>query len=184
MYRLRAPSLKIFPKWIIFQIRHCKKVNRPLSKFSLHSLTVLTKGYQIFTNYSGGLQSDPRNVRSTKWSIGKAIWQSEEFCYSPVHLTRTPSLNLFTKWINFELRQWKNANCHLDKISLHYHTVIDHRLTVVHQLFSWTSVGLPKCPINKIIGSQSHLRVWAIPWIPCVLSENSFSKSFLKVIKI
>ena len=39
MYRLRFASLKILSKWIIFQIRHCKKVNCLLNKFCLHSLT-------------------------------------------------------------------------------------------------------------------------------------------------
>ena len=76
-----------------------------------------------------------------------------------MHLIRTPSLKFFAKLINVEIRQWKNAHCHLDQISLRYHTVIDQRLTVFHQLFSWTSAGLSKCAIYKMIGSQGHLNV-------------------------
>ena len=53
----------------------------------------------------------------------------------------------------------KKFHSPLSKISLHYQTVIDHRLTVFQQLFSWTCVGLSKCPIDKMIGLQGHLTV-------------------------
>ena len=62
--------------------------------------------------------------------------------------------------------------------NLHYQAVIDQRLTVFHQLFSWTSVGLSECPIDKVVGSQSYLIDWTIPWVPSVLAENSFTSIF------
>ena len=37
--------------------------------------------------------------------------------------------------------------------------LIDPRLTVFQQLFSQTSVGSLKCPIDKMIRSQGHLTV-------------------------
>ena len=111
------------------------------------------------------------SVGSTTWSVNKATWQSEESCESPVHLIRTASLKFFVKWITFEIRQQKNANCHLEKISLLYHTVVDQRLTVINQLLSWTSVVLWKCPIDKTIGSQGYLTVSAVS------SRRSFKAS-------
>ena len=92
--------------------------------------------------------------------------------------------HFFWKSLKIKIRHCRNFQCPLSKISVHYQTVIDQRLTVFHQLFSWTLVGPSKCPINKMNGSQNHLRVWEITWMPCVLSENSFTKTFLKVIKI
>ena len=103
--------------------------------------------------------------------------------WMPCVLSENSSQNLFWTSLKFKMRHCKNFQCALSKISLHYQNVIDQRLTVFHQLFSWTSVGPSKCPIDKMIGSQDHLRVLAIPWMPCVLSENSFTEMFLKVIK-
>ena len=71
----------------------------------------------------------------------------------------------------------------LSKISLHYHTVIDQRLTGFHQLFSWTSAGLSKGPIDKMIGSQGHLTVGAISSAPCVLAKDSISEIFFEMNK-
>ena len=47
----------------------------------------------------------------------------------------------------------------LNALLVHYQTVIDQRLTIFHQLFSWTLVRLSKCPIDKIIGLQGLLTV-------------------------
>ena len=93
---------------------------------------------------------------------------------------RTPSHKIFCKSENFKIKYCKIFHCRLHIISLHYQTVVDERLTVFHQLFSWTSVGPSKYLIDKMIGPQSQLRVWAIPWMPCVLSENSPQKFFWK----
>ena len=171
------------------------------------------------------------------------------------------------KWLKFKIRHCKNVHCSLSKISLHYHTVIGQTLTVFHQLFSWTSVGHSKCPIdkrsvhkailqseeypennmassrssfktnsfemneiwitplkkklhfrknlptfsncfrirgykpftncsfglqldpqnfcliNKMIGSQGHLRVWEVPRVPCVLAKKSFTENYFEMNK-
>ena len=71
----------------------------------------------------------------------------------------------------------KKVNCTLSRISLHYQTVIDQKLTTFHQLFSWTLVGLSKCPIDKIIGSQGHLNVSPFPWVPCVQAKNCMTEN-------
>ena len=73
-----------------------------------------------------------------------------------------------------KIRHCKNFQCLLSKTSLHYQTVIDQRLTVFNQLFSLTSVGPSKCPINKMIGSQGHLRVWAYPRLQHYIIQKFF----------
>ena len=78
----------------------------------------------------------------------------------------------------------KNFHCRLSKIRLHYQTVTDQRLTVFHQLFSWTSVGPSRWPINKMIGLQGHLAVWGVPRVTCVLAKNSFTEIFSKLINV
>ena len=108
---------------------------------------------------------DPQNVRSTKWWFRKAIWQSEEFCEYPVHQLKTASLHLFSKWINFDRRHWKIFHCRLSKISLRYLTAPTSKATNYSPTVRWTSVGPSKCPIDKMIGWEGHLNVWAVPWV-------------------
>ena len=67
---------------------------------------------------------------------------------------RTLSQKIFSKWINTQIRHCKKSLCPLNKISLPYWSMIGQRLTVSHELFSWTSVAYLKCPIDKMIGSQ------------------------------
>ena len=38
----------------------------------------------------------------------------------------------------------------------------------------WTSVGLPKYPINKMIDLQGHLTVWPVFWGSRVISKRLF----------
>ena len=83
---------------------------------------------------------DSRNVRSTKWSVRKEIWQSKQFFEYHFHELRTPSQKIFCKSINFKIKYCKKFPC---KIRLYYQTVIDQRLIAFHQLFSWTSAGSP-----------------------------------------
>ena len=106
---------------------------------------------------------DPWNVRSRKWLVHKAVWMSQHFPEYPLYKLRTPSPKFFFKWITFQIRHSKKAHCALNKFSLHSLTACYQRLADAQQLFSWTSVRPSKCSINKIIGSQGHLRVWASP---------------------
>ena len=65
--------------------------------------------------------------------------------------------------------------------------MVVQRLAHFLQLFSWTSVGPTKCPINKMIASQPYCTVWGVPWLLCVQAKNSFTemvfemKEFLKL---
>ena len=93
---------------------------------------------------------------------------------------RTLSQKFFCKWINNWSRHSNSFYCSLIKISLHYQTVIDQRLTVCHQLFSWTSFGPSECPINKLIGSEGYQTVWRIPWVPSVQAKDSITEFFSK----
>ena len=47
-------------------------------------------------------------------------------------------------------------------------------------MFSWTSVRLSKCPIDKMILSQDHLTLWKVLWVPSVLAKNSITNFFYK----
>ena len=165
----------------MFKLGIVKKVPCPLSKINLHYQTVidqrLTVIHQLFIWTSAG---------PSKCSIYK-------MCGSQGHLTvwRVPSVpsvldensftELFSKWINIQIRHCKKFHCPLSKTSLHYQTVIDQRLTVFHQLFSWTPVGPSKCPFEKIIGSEGHLTVWEVPLGPSVLAKNSITEIFLQM---
>ena len=84
---------------------------------------------------------------------------SEQFPEYQVYHLKTFSHKIFSKLKNVQTKHCGKFHSPLSKISLHYETVIYHRLTVFHQLFSQTSVGPSKCPINKMIGSQDHLIV-------------------------
>ena len=85
----------------------------------------------------------------------------------------------FLQMNKFPNYTFKKFHCPLNKVSLHYQTVIDQRLRVIHQPFSWTSVGPSKCPIDKIIASQGYLTVLGVTWLPCVPAENSFTEMLL-----
>ena len=84
---------------------------------------------------------------------------------------------------NGQINHCKKVNCTLCKINLHYQTVIIQRLTVSQQLFTWTSGGLSKCPIDKMIGLKGHLTVSRVSRVPCVLAINSFTENFSEVNK-
>ena len=90
----------------------------------------------------------------------------------------------FFKWLNFQISHSKILifNFLLCKISQCYETLIDRRLRVFQQLFIWTSVRPPKCPINNRIGSHGYLRVLRVLWLPCVTPEYSFTEFFCKLI--
>ena len=107
-----------FVQWLKLQIRHCKKVNYPLSKITLHYCD-WSEANNLSPSCSIILQLDSRNVRSTKWSVRKAIWQSQELPESNVHQLRTLSQNSFLKWLNVQTRHCKKFHCSLSKISLH-----------------------------------------------------------------
>ena len=121
------------------------------------------RSYVCFTNCSVGLRLDSPNVRSTKGSVRKTIWESEQFLEYHVYYLR--------KSLKFKIRHWKNFQSPLNKISLYYQTVIDQRLTVFNQLFNkldrrnvrstkwlvrkaiWESEQFPGCNMTSPRGS-------------------------------
>ena len=152
-----------------------------------------------FGNCSVRLQLDPRNVRTTKWSVRKTIWESEQFpaCNMTssrgslmipsqghlmheqfqeykVYQLRTLSQKFFSKWKNVQTKHCRKFYSPLSKISLHHETVIYNRLIVFHKLFSWNSVGPSKYSINKIIGSQGHLNIWAVSRVQHEIIQRLF----------
>ena len=80
---------------------------------------------------------DPRNVRSRKWSVHKAIWMSQHFPEYPLYKLRTPSPKFF-----FQIRHCKKVHCALSKFSLHSLTAswskASRRSPTVQLDFRWT----------------------------------------------
>ena len=66
----------------------------------------------------------------------------------PCVLSENCFTKIFSKSLKIKIRHCKNFQYPLNKISLHYQTVFDQRLTVTHLLFSWTSIGPSKRPID------------------------------------
>ena len=154
------------------KIRHCKKFQCPLSKISLRYQTVidqrLTVFQQLFRWTSVGLSKCPID-KMIGLQGNMTVWaypQVQHYIIQSLFQTYlgTRSQKCFWKSLKFNIRRCKNFHCSLINISLHYQTVIDQKLTVSHQLFSWTTVRSWKCQIHKMIGSQNHLKIWAVPW--------------------
>ena len=102
----------------------------------------------------------------------------------PFLQARTPLLNFFSNWIIFEIRHCKKVYFLLCKFSLHFLTTSlseSSSLCPTAQLgFSW---------ILKMFDQQndrfkSHLTVWVVTSLPCVLAENSFTENVLQMKKI
>ena len=53
--------------------------------------------------------------------------------------------------------------------------MIDQRLEMFRQLFSWTTVEQSKYPIDKMIGLQGPLTVSEVSCVPFGLAENSIT---------
>ena len=176
VYWLGTLSQKIFWKWINFWIRHSKKFHCPLSTISLHYQTAIDQKLTVLHQLLSWTEVGP-----SKCPIDKKIGSQDHLTVwgvpsVPCVLSKNSFTENFSKWINFRIRHCKKFYCPLIKVSLHYQTVIDQSLTILYQLFSWNSVGSSKCPIDKMIGSQDHLTVWAVFWLLRVLAKNSFTE--------
>ena len=86
--------------------------------------------------------------------------------------------------IQFPNQPLKKINCAFDKLSLLLQTVLESEARGFLALFSWTSVGLSQCPIDKIIGWEGHLTVWKVTRVESVLTKNSINEFFLKEINL
>ena len=126
------------------------------------------------------------SIGSSKCSIDKTVGLQGHLTvwavpWLPCALAQNSFTEKFFQMKNlyiFSNKSFKKSHCAFSTISLHYQMVIDQKLTVFHQLFSWTSVGLSKCSIDKMIDSQDHLIVLIVAWLPCALDENSFTETF------
>ena len=58
--------------------------------------------------------------------------------------------------------------------------MIDQRLEMFRQLFSWTTAEQSKYPIDKMIGLQGPLTVSEVSCVPFGLAENSITEIFSK----
>ena len=58
--------------------------------------------------------------------------------------------------------------------------LLDQSLEAFHKLFSWTSVGPSKFPIDKMIGSQDHQNVWVVQWVQCDIIQSLLQTWFFR----
>ena len=84
-----------------------------LKKLACFFKLLIIRAYQAFTNCSDGLQLNPRNIRSPKWSLREVIWRSGQFLEYHVEQLRNLSEVIFWKWINILTR-----HCSLLKLKL------------------------------------------------------------------
>ena len=56
-----------------------------------------------------------------------------------MYYLRTLSRKFLRRSVNLQIRHCKKFYCCLSKINLYYQTLIGQRLTIFHQLLSWTS---------------------------------------------
>ena len=82
--------------------------------------------------------------------------------------------------IFFEIMHSKKVHCLYANTASILWLLLDKTLAAFHQLFSWTSVGPLKCPIDKMIGLQGHQTVWGVPRVQCVPDKNYFTGKVLK----
>ena len=91
------PSQKLFRKLLKLKIRHCKNFQCPLSKISLHYQTGIDQRRTVFHQLFSWTSVGP-NVRSTKWSVYKAIWECEQFLECHGYYLKTISQKFVWKY--------------------------------------------------------------------------------------
>ena len=160
-----------------FPYQSLKRINSAFNKISLLFQTVLeSEAKSLLPTVQLDFSWILENVRSTKWSVCKAIWMSDQFPEYQVYQLRTFTQKTFSKWNNVQSKHCRKFHCPLSKISLYYLNVTSYRLTVFRKLFNWTSVGPSKCPIDKLIGLQGHPNVWAVPWVQHDIIQSLFQR--------
>ena len=116
-------------------------------------------------------------------SVHNAIWMSEQFSECNMTSSRgsfKPNSFEINECPNRPLNKIKND---FHKISLLFHTVLESVAKAFYQLFSWSSVGPSKCPIDKMISLQGYLTVWTVFSVPRVVATNSFMDTFFEMKK-
>ena len=137
----------------------------------------LIRDNQSFRNYSVGLQMDPRNVWSTKWSVHKAIWQSEQFPECNMTSARGSLTEDLFGLNEFPNQALKKIHCALDKISLIFETVFWWEIVTLgptFQLdFSWT-LEMPDRENGRFIHPNDSQRSFLSTTAKDFLRENFF----------
>ena len=132
---------------------------QPLKEFDNKFGRISLLFQNIFQSYARSLL--PTVQLDFSWTLKLLDQQNDWFARRVQHYIiqrffqnylRIPSQKFFWKSLKFKIRHCKNFQCPLSKMSLHYQTVIDQRLTVFHQRFSWTSGRPLKCRDNLVNG--------------------------------
>ena len=146
----------------------------------MHYQTLINQRLKVFHQLFSWTSVGPSKC-STKWSVQKSIWEFEQF----------PGCNMPSSWgsfkVNsFEMNEFPNQPLKKlviisIKLACFFKLFYNQRLQAFYQLISWTSVGLSKCPIDKMISSQGHLIVWRVPWVPCEQAKSSITENFFQI---
>ena len=78
---------------------------------------------------------------------------------------QAPLKPFILKWFNFQTKHCKKLIMLLKKLACFFNLFCDQRISSIHQLFSWTSVGPSKCKIDKMISSQGPLTFRIVPCV-------------------
>ena len=89
---------------------------------------------------------------------------------------QVPLKPIILRWFNFQTKHCKNLIMLSKKLACFFNLFCDQRLSSIHQLFSWTSVGPSKCKIDKMISSQGALTFRIVPCVQRGIIEKSSFK--------
>ena len=56
--------------------------------------------------------------------------------------------------------------------------LVNHRLAAFHQKFNWALAGLSKFSVDKMIGLQSQVTAWAVPWVSRDITKKLLHSQF------
>ena len=87
---------------------------------------------------------------------------------------QAPLKPFILKWFNFQTKHCKKLIMLLKKLACFFNLFCDQRISSIHQLLSWTSVGPSKCKIDKMISSQGPLTFRIVPCVQRDIIKNSF----------
>ena len=117
--------------------------------------------YQLFSRTSVG----PSKCRSDKMICSQDHLRIWRVLWVPSVMAKNSITESFLQMNKFWNEALKNVHCLLSKISLHSVTASwseASSLSPTVQLdFRWTL----KCSIDKMIGLQGHLTIWAVSWV-------------------
>ena len=127
-------------------------------------------------------------MSSRKWLVCKAIGGCEHVPECNITASRSSFKANFFEMDEFPKQPLKNLIMILIKLACFFKRFSNQRQEAICQLFGWTSAGPSKCPIDKMIGWQSHMSISPSatlhnPEALSKLSGNSLTKIFWKSLK-